>query len=150
MISRITRIIITVCLTGISLQTLAQVETNNLSLLKDKATETDFGKQYHFARGSNNELEFIFSNLFLFYKRFVSSQDISSCSFTPSCSVYAVQAIKSQGLVSGAINFFDRYSRCNSLSPGDYPRDPEKNLLIDPVRNHAYEKTYHDTDLDRH
>jgi len=88
---------------------------------------------YPFAQETNNEIDFIFSNLFLFYKKFISSQDGSSCSFTPSCSEYALQAIKKQGLIIGVINFFDRFSRCNVLSPKNYPIHPKTHLLDDPV-----------------
>ncbi len=90
----------------------------------------------------SNEIEFITSYLFLFYKRFVSSQDASSCSFTPSCSVYAVQSIKTQGMLMGLINFFDRFSRCNTFSPEHYEIHEQEHLLIDPVRNYSYDLLY--------
>ena len=96
-------------------------------------------KKYKFAYESENEIAFIFSNLFLFYKKYMSSQDISSCSFTPSCSVYALKAIKKQGLIIGVINFFDRFTRCNSLSPDDYKQDRKQKLLIDILRDSNYE-----------
>lgn len=99
-------------------------------------------RTFEFARNSNNEIEFIFSGLFLFYKRFISSQDVSRCNFTPSCSEYALQAIKSQGAVVGITNFFDRFTRCNGLNKKDYPKDPLKKVLIDPVRNYKYEITF--------
>ncbi|MFW6019161.1 MAG: membrane protein insertion efficiency factor YidD [Bacteroidales bacterium] len=95
--------------------------------------------EHNYKKEYSNELEFITFNLFLFYKKYVSSQDASSCSFTPSCSVYAVQALKSQGMIMGLINFFDRFSRCNSLSPEDYPSHSETQLLYDPVKDFSYE-----------
>jgi len=95
-------------------------------------------EKYDFARSYENEYDFFFSTAFLFYKNFLSSQDGGKCSFTPSCSVYAIHAIKEQGVVVGMINFFDRFSRCNSLSPEDYPKDLKHNTLIDPVRDHHY------------
>jgi len=84
-------------------------------------------------RNNSNEFDALFSGLFLMYKNFFSSQDVSRCSFTPSCSVYALQAIKKQGPVVGMINFFDRFTRCNGLSPEHYHMDPETQLLHDPV-----------------
>ncbi|HPE86095.1 MAG: membrane protein insertion efficiency factor YidD [Bacteroidia bacterium] len=86
-----------------------------------------------------NEYRIAISGAFYFYKRFISSQDGSQCSFTPSCSEYAVLAIEKQGLIKGGLNFLDRFSRCNSLSPELYSRDPETHLLIDPVKNIKYE-----------
>ena len=84
----------------------------------------------------NSEYKLMLFGLFKFYKKFVSSQDANSCSFTPSCSVYALEAIEQQGLFIGWINFFDRFARCNGLSPGDYPVDKHEKLLLDPVKNH--------------
>lgn len=98
--------------------------------------------KYDYVKDYSNEIEFITSNLFLLYQEYVSSQDASSCSFTPSCSVYGVQAVKSQGMIVGLINFFDRFSRCNSLSPEDYPVHPQTRLLYDPVRDYSYEVIY--------
>ena len=86
-----------------------------------------------------NEYNLLASKSFIFYKRFISSQDASQCSFTPSCSVYAIQAIKKQGFIPGMLNFFDRFSRCNSLTPENYSKDPHNHLLIDPVRDIHYE-----------
>ena len=95
---------------------------------------------YDSLRSYNSEYDLIFTNLFLFYKKFVSSQDASSCSFTPSCSEYAILAIKKQGFIVGIINFWDRFSRCNGMSPEDYEVDNNVGLLIDPVRDIKYEE----------
>ncbi len=95
--------------------------------------------KYEYARTFKNEVEFIFTRLFLFYKNFISSQDASSCTFTPSCSEYAMLSIKKQGAIIGTINFFDRFSRCNGLSPENYDIDIEHHVLIDPPRNFKYE-----------
>lgn len=96
-------------------------------------------RKYPYAQTYHNEIEFIFTRLFLFYKNFISSQDASSCTFTPSCSEYAIIAIKKQGVITGTINFFDRFSRCNGLSPENYTPDPEQRVLIDPPRDFKYE-----------
>ncbi|MGM0582004.1 MAG: membrane protein insertion efficiency factor YidD [Bacteroidota bacterium] len=89
--------------------------------------------QYEHVHENTNEVQFLFSGLFLFYKSFISSQDAQSCSFTPSCSVYALEAVKKQGVFKGMMNGFDRLSRCNSLSPEKYEVDPKTQLLIDPL-----------------
>ncbi len=87
-----------------------------------------------------NEYQLLFSEGFRFYKNYISSQDASQCSFTPSCSEYAITAIQNQGIFIGLLNFFDRFLRCNSLSPENYIKDPQNHLLVDPVRNIHYEK----------
>ena len=100
--------------------------------------EVNHEDMYKNVREYKNEYDLVFSKAFLFYKKFLSSQDASQCSFTPSCSVYAIHAIKTQGVFVGIINFFDRFSRCNSLSPEDYPKNYSNNTLIDPVRDIKY------------
>lgn len=90
-------------------------------------------KEYSIARNNVNELQYLFSGLFLFYKAFVSSQDGQSCSFTPSCSEFGMEAVKKQGLITGVLNTIDRLTRCNSLSPEKYTRDTKTNLLYDPL-----------------
>ncbi len=45
------------------------------------------------------------------------------CRFYPSCSRYAILAIKKDGAIKGAFKAFYRILRCNPFSPGgiDYP-----------------------------
>lgn len=71
--------------------------------------------------------------MFYFYKSFISSQDVQSCRFSPSCSEYAFQSMKKHGLIHGLIDFWDRFSRCNPLSSENYKYDTEKKLFLDPV-----------------
>jgi putative component of membrane protein insertase Oxa1/YidC/SpoIIIJ protein YidD len=94
---------------------------------------------YSFTLEGDNEVELIVSNLFIFYKKYVSSQDSGNCGFVPSCSVYALHAMRNQGVLMGVINFFDRYSRCHGLSPESYTMHEDYRLLIDPVRTSNYE-----------
>jgi uncharacterized protein len=77
---------------------------------------------------------------FRFYKKFISSQDYGNCSFTPSCSEYGIIAIREEGLLVGFVNTLDRLTRCHGKNNPYYPKDEEKGLLIDEVRNHKYEK----------
>jgi len=93
----------------------------------------DLHKHNFSFKGLNNEAEFVFTGLFVFYKTFISSQDGGSCTFTPSCSEYALQSIKKKGIFVGLLNSFDRLIRCNGLSPENYKYDKERHLLIDPV-----------------
>lgn len=71
---------------------------------------------------------------FLFYKNYVSSQDGQSCSFSPSCSEYSVEAIRTQGLLRGYAASFDRLTRCHGFSRRHYAHDPQTGLALDPVR----------------
>ncbi|MEX2513303.1 MAG: membrane protein insertion efficiency factor YidD [Cyclobacteriaceae bacterium] len=88
---------------------------------------------FEVAKGNKNEMEMIFSGLFLGYKKFISSQDGNNCVFTPSCSEYALMSIKKHGLIFGTANTFDRLSRCHGLSPEKYQRSAESGLMIDEL-----------------
>lgn len=97
--------------------------------------ETNRQKEtYDFAKQANNEIELVFSGLFLFYKSFLSSQDAISCVFHPSCSVYGFHAVHKHGVIIGMIDTFDRLSRCHALSPEEYDVHPETRLFYDPVQ----------------
>lgn len=107
--------------------------TDNNTNQKKTIKKTDH-HQHHLSlsKDNNNELEFIFSNLFLFYKSFISSQDFSSCKFSPSCSEYGIIAIKRIGFLEGVVATFDRLTRCHPLIlPGEYGYDEETGLFID-------------------
>jgi putative membrane protein insertion efficiency factor len=90
--------------------------------------------QHHFAHylgNCSNEAEVILTGFFLGYKSLFSSQDSRSCTFEPSCSVYAIETIQKHGLVKGFLDSIDRLTRCNGLSPGQYDFDPVNIKLID-------------------
>lgn len=79
----------------------------------------------------SNELQVIITGFFVGYKSLFSSQDQKSCTFTPSCSVYAIQTINKKGILEGILDATDRLTRCNGLSPENYEIDTEQKLLID-------------------
>lgn len=112
---------------------LSQTKTD-IKLMKQFISKNSQEKpQYQEATNNDNELEFIFSSLFLFYKSIISSQDGSRCTFTPSCSHYGLKAIKHYGFIRGGMATFDRLSRCNGLSPENYEIDPKTKRLVDDV-----------------
>jgi len=88
---------------------------------------------YTFDYDYQNELVALTSFLFISYKYFISSQDLNACVFHPSCSVYAMQAVKTQGFVMGTMGAFDRLQRCHGLAIDQYPIDPKTGLAQDPL-----------------
>ena len=65
-----------------------------------------------------------------FYQRFLSPLKRSpTCRFVPTCSSYAIEAIRKRGVVVGSVKAFWRLLRCNPLFPGGY--DP----VDRPARN---------------
>jgi putative membrane protein insertion efficiency factor len=91
-------------------------------------------KEYVEAKNNKNEVQVVFSGLFLFYKTFFSSQDLTVCTFTPSCSEYGILAVKKFGMVKGGVMTMDRLTRCNGLSPQNYEFDKTNMLLKDDPR----------------
>lgn len=92
------------------------------------------GHHHHYSLASEesrNEIEVIVTSIFVVYKNFISSQDSRSCVFSPSCSTYALETIKKNGLLLGFLDAIDRLTRCNGFSPEKYEYDQEQNLLID-------------------
>lgn len=126
---RFTIILSGICLL-LSVRSQAQ-QIDELGMLQKAYSEPTKKKVFAEAKNNQNELQFTFSMLFLFYKTFVSSQDNSRCNFTPSCSEYALQSIKKFGLIKGSLNAMDRLSRCNGLAPEQYEVDEHLHLLID-------------------
>lgn len=83
------------------------------------------------SKKNSNEIEFIFSGLYLFYKYTFSSQDNNKCAFHPSCSDFGLLAVKKYGAIKGMLATLDRLQRCNGFSPELYEVDMERRVLID-------------------
>jgi len=97
-----------------------------------KTEKTHNYNQY--LKNSTNELEATAAILFLGYKSFLSSQDMNSCVFSPSCSVYAIQSLQHDNPVKAYLKIFDRLSRCHPFSkPGEYVQNKQTYLLYDPA-----------------
>ena len=103
-------------------------------LYRNMLEDGNMKKEYWQAQDNISEIQTAFSGLFLFYKTFISSQDLTVCTFTPSCSEYGILAIKSHGLVKGGLMTVDRLTSCNGLSPQNYEFDKKALLLKDDPR----------------
>lgn len=125
-------ICIILILVSFSLKAAAQ-DNNIMHRYEDHFEVAEEKQHFHVHTDHSNEVKTLTSFLFLFYKEFISSQDVESCVFKPSCSVYTIESIKKKGFVVGAMAAMDRMTRCNGLAYGYYPIDEETNLNIDPV-----------------
>jgi uncharacterized protein len=58
------------------------------------------------------------------YRKYISPLSPPTCKYTPTCSMYAIQAIEKYGLLKGGTMAFFRILRCHPFSKGGY--DPVK------------------------
>ncbi|HUV29723.1 MAG TPA: membrane protein insertion efficiency factor YidD [Acidobacteriota bacterium] len=85
-----------------------------------------------------SELQIFGTGLIRLYQVAVSSQDVPSCRFTPSCSRFAAEAIRRGGLLKGILLGADRLSRCHRcVNQRHYPalitNGTVSDRLYDPV-----------------
>ncbi|WP_343862437.1 membrane protein insertion efficiency factor YidD [Aliiglaciecola litoralis] len=60
------------------------------------------------------------------YQQFLSPMIGPSCRFHPTCSEYAIQAIKQHGFFVGSWLSMKRIGKCHPLHPGGFDEVPEK------------------------
>lgn len=86
-----------------------------------------------YLENSESELKILLSLSFLFYKEYVSSQDVDACVFYPSCSIYTIEAIEKKGGIKGMLDGLDRLLRCHFfVDKNDYPFTQEIHKYHDP------------------
>lgn len=66
-----------------------------------------------------------------FYRRFITPYTPSTCRFHPTCSLYAIEAIKTHGIFKGSSLALRRILRCHPWHPGGL--DPVPQNLAKPV-----------------
>lgn len=81
-----------------------------------------------------NPLRWIAHALIRGYQRFISPALPQSCKYYPSCSAYAIEALKVQGFVKGTALTIWRLLRCNPWSKGgvDFPPGSDLEVEIPP------------------
>ena len=62
--------------------------------------------------------------LLVFYKRFISPAKRKRCIYTPTCSMYMLDAVEQYGAIRGVAMGIGRLLRCNPFAKGGY--DPVK------------------------
>lgn len=93
-------------------------------------------KSYNnYLKNSSNELEFTAALLFVGYKTFLSSQDMQSCVFYPSCSVYAIDCLRKEPFPKSIFKVYDRLTRCHPFASPKYYKIHESGQFYDPIEN---------------
>ncbi|MCK5537272.1 MAG: membrane protein insertion efficiency factor YidD [Bacteroidales bacterium] len=127
------KILCTTILLLISLSLVSQEKTS-IEQFENLFSSKQAKKDYKSYISYKNEIQEISSILFFAYKSLISSQDIANCAFTPSCSVFAIEAIQKKGSIKGLLMATDRLMRCHKFSPELYTISRESGLFIDPVK----------------
>ena len=65
-----------------------------------------------------------------FYRKYITHILKSRCIYTPSCSVYALEALKKRNLFDALILIIWRIIRCNPLCQGGYDPVPDNPDLV--------------------
>lgn len=78
--------------------------------------------------------------LIRFYRYFLSPLTLSSCRFVPSCSAYAMDAVKYFGPFKGSLLALWRILRCHPFHPGGY--DPVVKFQSDSKTESAAERAH--------
>jgi uncharacterized protein len=71
------------------------------------------------------------------YQRVISPALPRRCKYHPTCSAYAVQAIRSYGILRGSVLAAWRLLRCNPFSHGGYDPVSAQTLFRRPPRSHS-------------
>jgi len=79
-----------------------------------------------------------------FYRRFISPLFPPSCRFVPTCSQYALEAIKLHGTIKGSCLSLGRVCRCHPFHKGGYDPVPSLSDNFTSLLDRA--ATFHDQD----
>ncbi len=112
---------------------LSAQSATDLNSFRDLFRPATSQQDYSLKIDNKNEFRLLLTGGFAVYKSFVSSQDGMKCTFYPSCSVYALNSIKENGLL-GVLDAIDRLTRCNGLSPEKYHIHEQSERFYDPVK----------------
>ena len=71
------------------------------------------------------------------YRRFISPLLPPRCRFEPSCSAYALEALRVHGAARGLLLAVARIARCHPFNPGGYDPVPPRGARRGPSRDRA-------------
>jgi putative membrane protein insertion efficiency factor len=65
-------------------------------------------------------IAFLLIKIIILYRRFISPLKPASCRFYPTCSEYAILAIRKYGVLKGSFMAIKRILKCHPFNPGGY------------------------------
>ena len=85
-------------------------------------------------------MKYIIISLIKFYQKFISPFTSAKCKYYPTCSSYALTAVRRFGAIRGSALAIWRIIRCNPWSMGGIDYVPEKFTF--KVKKYDYEKDF--------
>ena len=80
------------------------------------------------------------TGLIRIYQKYISTQDLPACNFTPSCSRFGMGSIQKYGFFRGILLTADRLLRDNGMAlHTHYPFDEASGKYMDPVEAYSQE-----------
>lgn len=73
-----------------------------------------------------NPVSYFLIGIIKFYRKVISPLKLPSCRFSPTCSEYAIEAIRVHGAIKGTVLGIWRILRCNPFCKGGYDPVPPK------------------------
>jgi len=92
-----------------------------------------------FEFGRDSELKVLLRGALRTYQVAISSQDMPTCNFVPSCSRFSNLAFQKTGVLRAILLTSDRLQRCNGLPnlPGHYRFLPSLGKFSDPIERYV-------------
>ena len=88
----------------------------------------------------SRQIRLFSTGLIRIYQKYISTQDLPSCNFSPSCSRFGMGSIQQYGFFRGILLTADRLLRDNGMAlHTHYPFDEASGKYIDPVEAYSQE-----------
>lgn len=131
------RIIFIVVFLNISHLILTQELSDFLGIYTEAITKTAIHNhpEAHYKVSANTFVNLLNSPLYIYQKK-ISDQFQPYCIFTPSCSQFCINSIKTFGLIKGLLLTGDRLTRCSINNYNNYYRKHKDGLICDDSENY--------------
>jgi len=87
-----------------------------------------------------SELKLFSTGLIRLYQKFIATQDLPVCNFTPGCSRFGMGSIQKYGFLRGVLLIADRLLRDHGMiSAAHYPIDADTGKYADAIEDYSRE-----------
>ena len=137
-----TQIILVLCVSSWGWASVPDEATDLTFILRVNPIQISYQKQeaIPFNPRESTPIRLFSTGLIRIYQKYISTQDLPACNFTPSCSRFGMGAIQRYGFFRGTLLTADRLLRDNGIMlHTHYPFDEASGKYIDPVEVYSQE-----------